>query len=189
MKSNVRNKMVMLFAITIVVMVVFGLALGKKQQVSVTDQHTRDFPEFSLASLSMPVGSAVGGNAPVTLTREDVTAHPYQLVNVWASWCGICKQEHPVLLKLADSDVPIIGLNYRDTAAAAIKELQTSGNPYHQVISDPNGQLALDLGVIGTPETYLVDQQGRVVKKLVGAMTQEVWQEEFADYFKNRVTL
>ncbi|MDK9760359.1 DsbE family thiol:disulfide interchange protein, partial [Vibrio sp. D173a] len=90
---------------------------------------------------------------------------------------------------LADNDVPIIGLNYRDTAAAAIKELQTSGNPYHQVISDPNGKLALDLGVIGTPETYLVDQKGRVIKKVLGGISAEVWQQEFAGYFMNKATL
>ena len=195
MKSNVRNKIVLLFTLSILVVAVFGLALNKTQKVSVTEQHPTDFPEFSLPSLLLSDGSTLGDKSStadkvlVTLAKEDVTAHPYQLVNVWASWCGVCKKEHSVLLQLANDNIPIIGLNYRDKATAAIRELQTAGNPYRKVISDSNGELALDLGVIGTPETYLVDQQGKVIKKLVGAMTQEIWQQEFADYFTNKAAL
>ena len=189
MTTSVRNKLVLLFTISIVMIVVFGLAINQKQQAVVVESNNRTFPEFTLQALSLPVGDAAVIDEPETLTKKAITLHTYQLVNVWASWCGICKSEHSTLMQLASNGVPIIGLNYRDTPAAAITELQSAGNPYRKVISDPNGQLALDLGVVGTPETYLVDQKGKVIKKVMGVITLEVWQKEFADYFTRKATL
>ncbi|MFA0464895.1 DsbE family thiol:disulfide interchange protein, partial [Vibrio sp. 10N.261.45.F1] len=113
-----------------------------------------------------------------------ITQHPYQLVNVWASWCGICKTEHAFLLELQKEGIPIVGLNYRDNPGAALNVLSNDGNPYATVISDPQGKLALELGVIGTPETYLVDAEGQIVKKLLGVINESVWRKELAHYFK-----
>ncbi len=107
----------------------------------------------------------------------------YQLVNVWASWCGICRSEHEFLHTLESRGVPIIGLNYRDTRFAANNYLGELGNPYQQTLFDPKGMLSIDLGVVGTPETYLVTHDGKIVYKHLGVLNEKVWQRYFAKYF------
>lgn len=96
------------------------------------------------------------------------------LLNAWASWCRGCYIEHPHLLELAQQhDVLLIGLNYKDQSADAQAWLSQHGNPYHWIIEDPSGQIGLDWGLIGTPETFLIDAQGRVRDKWMGALTPE----------------
>jgi len=97
------------------------------------------------------------------------------MLNVWATWCPSCRIEHPVLNQLAAEGVIIYGLNYKDTPDDALNYLQTLGNPYKKVISDTRGDLGLDLGVYGAPETYLVDANGIIIYRHVGVVTQENW--------------
>ncbi|OLQ77627.1 thiol:disulfide interchange protein [Photobacterium proteolyticum] len=135
----------------------------------------RSMPEFSLSSLD---------NEQFTLTQASLTGQ-VRLLNVWASWCGICKSEHPFLLELAQKDkMSVIGLNYRDDRHAALKELSLSGNPYQAVIFDPKGSLAIDLGVYGTPESYLVDRYGVIRHRYVGALNRKIWEQEFVPVLK-----
>ncbi len=132
---------------------------------------------------------------PVTLLVEKPTQpnsttsgysfqHNYQLVNVWASWCGVCRQEHAYLKQLQQQGIAIVGLNYRDQRLSALNYLEQLGNPYLNVIFDPEGKLALDLGVIGTPETYLVTKSGKILYKHSGLFDDRVWQKHFAHYFR-----
>lgn len=102
------------------------------------------------------------------------------LVNVWATWCTACQQEHAVLLDIANTQrVAIYGLDYKDDMQTAKKWLSQYGNPYQAVGFDGTGQVAIDWGVYGTPETFLVDQQGVIQYKHIGALTHEVWEKEF----------
>ncbi|MGF1880784.1 DsbE family thiol:disulfide interchange protein [Vibrio splendidus] len=190
MHTSVRNKLIALFSVAVALVVAFSYALDSKQQTTSVSEQKRAFPEFTAAKLvtnepfdSEALSSEILRSETAKLTLADITQHPYQLVNVWASWCGICKTEHAFLLKLHDKGIPIVGLNYRDNSGAAINVLSSDGNPYSTVISDPQGKLALELGVIGTPETYLVDADGQVIKKLLGVINESVWQEELAMYF------
>ena len=94
------------------------------------------------------------------------------LLNVWASWCESCKDEHPLLVELAQRKlVPIYGLDYKDTPAAAQDWLNTAGNPYNLVASDANGRVGIDYGVYGVPETYVIDKQGIIRYKQIGPVT------------------
>ncbi|KAA8677249.1 DsbE family thiol:disulfide interchange protein [Vibrio gigantis] len=179
MHTSVRNKLIGLIVLALIVVLGFVFALDNKQQITTVSTQQRVFPVFTSTALV----DSEGIRSKQELTLKDVTQHPYQLVNVWASWCGICKTEHAYLLELQDQGIPIIGLNYRDNPAAAINVLSNDGNPYSKVISDPQGKLALELGVIGTPETYLVDAKGNIVKKLMGVINESVWQDELAIYF------
>lgn len=179
MHTSVRNKLITLVVLAMVVVLAFLFALDNKQQTTTVSTQQRAFPEFTSASLM----DSKGIRSKQELTRNDITQHPYQLVNVWASWCGVCKTEHAYLLELHDKGIPIIGLNYRDNPAAAINVLSSDGNPYTTVISDPHGKLALELGVIGTPETYLVDRKGKIIKKLMGVINESIWRDELALYF------
>ncbi|MFQ1785830.1 DsbE family thiol:disulfide interchange protein [Aeromonas veronii] len=101
------------------------------------------------------------------------------VLNVWASWCTNCRAEHPLLSELA-ATVPLYGLNYRDKGDAARAWLIQAGNPYRAVLADPDGKLALELGVYGTPETYLFDADGALLARHTGLLTREVWQRQFA---------
>lgn len=101
------------------------------------------------------------------------------VLNVWASWCANCRAEHPLLSELAGT-VPLYGLNYRDKGDAARAWLIQAGNPYRAVLADPDGKLALELGVYGTPETYLFDADGALLTRHTGLLTQEIWQRQFA---------
>ncbi|GAB5992288.1 DsbE family thiol:disulfide interchange protein [Aeromonas enteropelogenes] len=100
------------------------------------------------------------------------------VLNVWASWCPNCRAEHPLLGELA-STVPLYGLNYRDKGDAARAWLMEAGNPYRAVLADPDGKLALELGVYGTPETYLFDADGTLLTRHTGLLTLDIWQRQF----------
>lgn len=94
------------------------------------------------------------------------------LLNVWASWCVSCRKEHPVLLDLAKRGVlPIIGFNYQDQREAGRQWLAKHGNPYQLTVFDADGRVGMDLGVIGVPETFVIDKQGRVRFKFAGPVT------------------
>lgn len=101
------------------------------------------------------------------------------VLNVWASWCANCRAEHPRLSELAGT-VPLYGLNYRDKGDAARAWLIQAGNPYRAVLADPDGKLALELGVYGTPETYLFDADGALLARHTGELTNEIWLRQFA---------
>ncbi len=127
-------------------------------------------PAFSLESLADParkVGTA------------DFRGRPWVL-NVWATWCGGCRQEHAALLDIARANrVPIVGLNWRDDRALALRWLSQLGNPYVTVAYDPEGRAAIDWGVYGAPETFLIDAGGRVIRKQIGELTTEAWERDF----------
>lgn len=128
-------------------------------------------PEFSLPTLDDParrVGSA------------DLRGKPY-LLNVFASWCFACVEEHPVLMREgARLGVRVVGFNYKDEPDDARRWLERFGNPYETVVVDHPGQVAIDFGVYGAPETFLVDAQGVVRYKRIGPLTPEVIARELA---------
>jgi cytochrome c biogenesis protein CcmG/thiol:disulfide interchange protein DsbE len=101
------------------------------------------------------------------------------VLNVWASWCGPCRVEHPLLIELArrHPQVQLIGLAHKDPAAKALAFLEELGNPFAAVGLDEQGRVGIDLGVYGVPETYVVGGDGRVLFKHVGPLTEEVLKE------------
>lgn len=99
------------------------------------------------------------------------------LLNVWATWCPTCYAEHQYLNQLAKQGVSIIGLDYKDNSAKATKWLKNLGNPYQAVLKDEKGSFALDLGVYGAPETFLVDGNGVIHYRHAGDVNAKVWQE------------
>jgi cytochrome c biogenesis protein CcmG/thiol:disulfide interchange protein DsbE len=122
-------------------------------------------PEFYLESLDNP---------NLTIAKADLLGKVWML-NVWASWCAACREEHPVLLKLGKKNaVPIYGLNYKDERAAGLRWLANFGNPYTHSLLDRDGRVGIDWGVYGVPETFIIDQNGVVRLKHIGALTPEV---------------
>lgn len=114
--------------------------------------------------------------------RVDTAALKGQVyvLNVWGTWCVACREEHDELLAIAQQHVvPLIGLDYMDQRDKARQWLTQLGNPYQSVGFDTDGRTAIDWGVYGAPETFLVDGQGRVIFKFISPMTAEVWQNEF----------
>jgi cytochrome c biogenesis protein CcmG/thiol:disulfide interchange protein DsbE len=103
------------------------------------------------------------------------------LVNVFASWCGPCRIEHPTLMELArHNTIPIYGINWKESPEDCLSYLNEAGDPYTRIGSDENGRFALDLGVTGAPETFIVDRHGRIRYKQVGPITAEVWRDTIA---------
>jgi len=113
----------------------------------------------------------LGEGAPVT--QADLMAPGVKLVNFWASWCQPCRVEHPMLEKLAAEGVLIYGINYKDKPDAAMGFLTEMGNPYARMGAD-SGRMALDWGVYGVPETYVIDGKGMVVLRWAGPITEDV---------------
>lgn len=123
-------------------------------------------PQFSLPALE---GSDVDGFTTADLQTGDVV-----LVNVWASWCVPCRQEHPLLMALAErSGISIFGLNYKDGPADAALFLVEGGNPYKRVGVDRTGRVGIDWGVYGVPETFVVTGEGRIAYKHIGPLSQK----------------
>jgi cytochrome c biogenesis protein CcmG/thiol:disulfide interchange protein DsbE len=131
-------------------------------------------PSFSLPVLGAPARRV--GNA-------DLVGRPY-LLNVWGSWCVNCRDEHPQMLALQRCGrIRIVGYNYKDSPEEAQRWLQAYGNPYDTILADEEGRVALDFGIYGAPETYLVDAGGTIRWKHVGPVTDEVLRAELEPLF------
>jgi cytochrome c biogenesis protein CcmG/thiol:disulfide interchange protein DsbE len=125
----------------------------------------RSAPDFSLPQLQDP---------EKVFSPKDVTGKVW-LLNVWASWCGGCKDEHPLLMQLAQGgEVPIYGMDYKDRPQEARAWLRQWGNPYLLTAVDETGRVGIDYGVYGVPETYVIDQRGAIRYKQIGPLTEEV---------------
>lgn len=117
-------------------------------------------------------------DAGKTLSTDDLKGQ-ISLVNVWASWCTSCREEHPVLLQLAKQNiVPIYGLNYKDERDNALAWLQRLGDPYTASAFDPEGKTGIDWGVYGVPETFVVDRDGIIRHKQTGPVTPEILEKK-----------
>ena len=142
-----------------------GLGLGLSKDPSVVPSALIDkpVPEFALG----PVLGAERG-----LASEDLRAGAVSLVNVFASWCGPCRAEHPLLMKLAeDGTVALFGINYKDRPEDARAWLDQLGDPFGRIGADLNGRVGIDWGVYGVPETFVIDATGRIRYKHVGVLT------------------
>jgi cytochrome c biogenesis protein CcmG/thiol:disulfide interchange protein DsbE len=127
-------------------------------------------PQFTLPVLT---------DSSRTFSSADLKGRWY-VFNVWGTWCGECRAEHDTLLEIQKlAQVPVIGLDWKDEDPEALRWLAELGNPYEVVATDRDGRIAIDWGVYGAPETFLVDAQGIVVYKFVGALTLEAWQTKF----------
>lgn len=126
-------------------------------------------PDFALPVLGEPER---------IITRESLLGAPY-LLNVWGSWCPACRDEHPVITRLAESGrIRVIGYDYKDEPEDAFRWLAQFGNPYELIIADVEGRAALDWGIYGAPETFLVDAQGMIRWKFVGPLTDEIVEQQ-----------
>ena len=124
------------------------------------------------------------GNANASFSPADMKGRVWML-NIWAPWCVSCRQEHPILMRIAQSGrIPIVGLNWKDKAREAEALLARTGSPYVAVPEDLDGRVGIDYGVTGTPETYLIDQGGIVRLKHIGPISPEVWKDKFEPKLK-----
>jgi cytochrome c biogenesis protein CcmG/thiol:disulfide interchange protein DsbE len=114
----------------------------------------------------------------VPFTSETLKNGNIKLVNFWASWCAPCRVEHPNLQALAAEGIEIFGVNYKDQPAQAAKFLNDLGSPYSALGADSDGRMAVDWGVYGVPETFVVDGEGRVLLRYAGPVTQRVIAEK-----------
>lgn len=147
----------------------FGLTKDPKELPS--QLIDRPLPEFSLPGIE-----AVAGGGP-GFASTAITGEP-MLLNIFASWCAACPQEHPVLTRIAKEGVPVYGLAWKDKPEDSRNWLARFGNPYAKVAADENGRTAIDLGVTGVPETFIVDGKGRVRFKVIGPISEEKWDNE-----------
>jgi cytochrome c biogenesis protein CcmG/thiol:disulfide interchange protein DsbE len=131
-------------------------------------------PAFSLPQLY----------APEKLLTQNDFKNQVSLLNVWATWCGACRQEHPVVMQLAKTGVPIYGLNYKDKRPDAKRWLKQYGNPYRANAFDEAGRVGIDWGVYGAPETFVIDKQGIIRHKHIGPLTTEALNRDILPLIK-----
>ena len=116
-----------------------------------------------------------------SIRSSELFENKMTLVNVWASWCTTCRKEHEMIMSIAkNTDLQLIGVNYKDTKVEGEKYLEVMGNPFDLILFDPKGKIGMDLGIYATPETFLVNQDGLILYKHIGEINSRVWEDNFA---------
>ena len=151
--------------IFVVLVVLLGIGLSLNPREVPSPLIGKPAPAFTLPLLHEP------GR---TLSLQDVRGKVWVL-NVWASWCVACREEHPVLTEFAKSGAaPVYGLNYKDKQDDAVAWLKRYGDPYQASLVDADGKIGIDYGVYGVPETYVIDKQGVIRYKRIGPVTRDI---------------
>jgi cytochrome c biogenesis protein CcmG/thiol:disulfide interchange protein DsbE len=151
------------------VLLAAGLMLSDTKSEIPSPLVGKPMPEFELPRLDDPF---------TVVSSEALKGAPF-LLNVWASWCVTCRYEHPVIEELAAMErIPIVGLNYRDPRENALNWLMRFGDPYDFHLVDEPGRVAIDFGVYAAPETFLIDSDGIIRYKHIGALTPEIVQNQ-----------
>jgi cytochrome c biogenesis protein CcmG/thiol:disulfide interchange protein DsbE len=156
-------------AIFLVLVVFLAIGLTRNPQELPSALLDKPAPTFRLPQLKQP---------DKTFSAEDMRGKVWML-NVWASWCVACRDEHPYLFEYQKSGaVPIYGLNYKDRPEDALGWLSELGDPYLLSAVDLDGRVAIDYGVYGAPESYIIDKSGTIRMKHVGPVMPEVWEKK-----------
>ncbi len=172
------NRLLPLIAfMTLAVLLFVGVRMnaGKDTSAIPSPLINKPAPVLNLPTLAMPQQS-------INLT--DLKGRAFVL-NIWGSWCVSCRLEHPVITELSKSGVLVVGYNYKDSAEDAQRWLNQFGNPYALIIQDEDGKAALDWGIYGAPETFVIDAKGFVRYKHVGPLTTEIVQQEILPTLKD----
>lgn len=145
----------------------FFFAMGEDKEEIPSPLIGKQIPDFLLPSL----------DGQFVYDKQSLLGEPF-LLNVWGSWCPSCILEHPYLTELNQKGVKIVGLNYKDTLEGARGFLENLGNPFTVIIFDVKGELGIELGVYGAPESYLVSGEGEILFKRVGVVDERVWKDQ-----------
>ena len=157
----IRPRFLIPLAVFLVVCVFFAVGLRLDSSLVPSPLVGRAAPQFNLPLLHLEQASF----SPKHMNGE------VWLLNVWASWCAACRDEHDDLVALAEQGIPIVGLNYKDVPASARRWLRDWGNPYRLTAVDQEGDAAIDWGVYGVPETFVIDRDGVIRFKHIGPIT------------------
>lgn len=159
-----------LIVVFVIMIAIFALGLERDPRKLPSALIDKPVPEYELPRVKDPMSTV--GNADY--------AGQMVLVNIWATWCVGCRQEHDYLVELAArNEIPIYGIDWRDQREEAVKWLNNLGDPYVASAYDEDGRVGIDWGVYGAPETFLVGEDGNVLYKHIGPMDESVWQREF----------
>jgi cytochrome c biogenesis protein CcmG/thiol:disulfide interchange protein DsbE len=161
------KRLLALLPVALFVIVLVGFMVGLRHDPAILPSMLIGKPLPAFAAPGLRPGEP-------TLASMDLAGEP-MLLNVFASWCGPCKAEHPMLLRLQAEGVPMVGLDWKDAAADGARWLAENGDPFRRVGVDANGRVGIDLGVSGAPETFVIDRHGVVRYRQVGEITPEVW--------------
>jgi len=164
------TRYIVLIVVFFIMLGIFVVGLDRDPRKLPSPLIDKPAPEYALPKVKDPL--ATTGSADY--------AGKMVLVNIWATWCVGCRQEHAYLVDLAArNEIPLYGLNWRDQREEALAWLQQLGDPYVTSAYDEDGRVGIDWGVYGAPETFLVSAAGYVLYKHLGAMDEGVWQREF----------
>jgi cytochrome c biogenesis protein CcmG/thiol:disulfide interchange protein DsbE len=156
-----------------------GLFYFALHQIGQGEYNPRDIPSPLVGKAAPAFTLESVHNPGKPLSDAAFREHPVSLFNVWASWCVACRQEHPFLMELSrQKAIPIYGLNYKDERGDALAWLDRFGNPYLDSAWDHKGNVGIDWGVYGVPETFVVDRQGMIRSKFIGPLTPQAWREK-----------
>ena len=151
------------------VLLIVGLRNAPYKEVIPSPLVGKPMPEFNLPVL---------GKDGQMLSSQDLIGQPF-ILNVWASWCPGCRLEHDQITAMARANlIPIYGLNYKDDPSDAARWLGQFGNPYAVNLQDLDGQVAIDFGVYGAPETFIIDAKGVIRHKFIGPVSEHDWRNE-----------
>lgn len=154
-------------AVFVVIAVFLAIGLGRDPREIPSALIDKPAPRFALPQVAAPER---------TFSPQDMQGQVW-LLNVWASWCAACRVEHPLLVEIARSNaVPLIGLDYKDQPADALKFLAQRGDPFQLSALDLEGRVGIDFGVYGVPETFVIDRFGVIRYKHIGPLTREALQ-------------
>jgi cytochrome c biogenesis protein CcmG, thiol:disulfide interchange protein DsbE len=165
------NRYLLPLGIFVALVLLLGVGLSLNPREVPSPLIGKPAPAFQLPQLHQP---------EKTLSSTELQGKVWVL-NVWASWCVACREEHPVLADFARSGIaPVYGLNYKDQRNDAVAWLKRFGDPYQASMFDADGRVGIDYGVYGVPETYVIDRQGVIRYKRIGPVTPEIVQKKIA---------
>ena len=165
-KSQIRIWFLIPLIIFAAFIVMLYFRLGQPTEIVTNTALERPVPAFELPLLS---------DTSRIMTNDNLPDQPF-LMNIWGSWCPTCIIEHPFLMQLEERGVNLVGVNYKDDIGDALGYLNRGGDPFSMSIQDLSGQFALDLGLTGAPETFVVDGEGVIRQHIVGEINEGNWQ-------------
>ena len=165
-----KNKKIFLITIITIISIFFILLLGLKKEQNY-------IPESKLSIIKNNISFKTLYSEEKIFLNDLLKEKPYNLINIWASWCAPCKEEHPYLIELSFNDrINLLGINYKDNIKNAKNFLFDLGNPYKEVLVDNSGVKSIELGAIGVPETYLL-KDNKIIKKFIGPLNKNNFDE------------